>query len=80
MQLSSKGYVVDRFAKIGMALAGIASIVAPLSLLTSFYGMNIQEFTSGANVSLYDFSKGALPIIFLTLVSFGFLMVWLMAE
>ncbi|PVH85279.1 hypothetical protein DL98DRAFT_583874 [Cadophora sp. DSE1049] len=36
--------VSHQFAKIGMVVAGIFCIIAPLSLLTGFYGMNVQEF------------------------------------
>ncbi|MCJ1341379.1 hypothetical protein MMC09_006675 [Bachmanniomyces sp. S44760] len=76
-RLDSGRSVGERFAKIGMIVAGISCVVSPLSLLTSFYGMNVREFTSGANINLYDFWKGGVPVTLAMVVSFGLLAMWL---
>lgn len=59
-----------------MFLAAVAGIVAPASLLTSFYGMNVQELTPGASATLFDFWQIAVPLILATGVSFAFIGVW----
>lgn len=53
-----------------MFIAGIAGIAAPLGLLLGFYGMNVQEFTPGASVSLFDFWQTGIPIFLATSVLF----------
>ena len=68
----------DQLARIGMAVAGLACVMAPMSLLTGFYGMNVQEFTSGANISLYDFWKNGMPVLLIALAAFAFLAIWLL--
>ena len=77
-RVDSGAVIGDQLARIGMAVAGIACVMAPMSLLTGFYGMNVQEFTSGANTSLYDFWKNAMPVLLLALAVFAFLAIWLL--
>ena len=52
--------VAKRFAKIGMIVAGIASVVASLSWPMSSCGMKVQEFVSG--------SRAVIPVHTLYLV------------
>lgn len=70
--------IAEQFTKIGIVIAGVAGIVSPLSLLTSFYGMNVQEFTSGASISLFDVSKIGLPLFVATFICFVFTAMWVM--
>ena len=77
-RLDQGSKVAEQFAKIGMVIAGIAGIVSPLGLLTSFYGMNVQEFTSGASVSLFEVWKIGLPLLLATIVCFVFVGIWTM--
>ena len=60
-----------------MVVAGITCVVSPLSLLTSFYGMNVEEFTSDSKISLFNFWKGGLPVVLATVIPFTLLIVWL---
>ena len=59
-----------------MFLAAVAGVVAPTSLLTSFYGMNVQELTPGATASLFDFWQIAVPIVLATGICFAFIGIW----
>ena len=59
-----------------MLIAVITGVIAPLSLLTSFYGMNVQEFSSGATATLFDFWEVGFPVTLLTAVGLVFLTVW----
>lgn len=72
--------VAEQFAKVGMVIAGIAGTTAPLGLLVGFYGMNVQEFTSGGSVSLFDFWQAGIPIFLATTVCFAFFLVWMMTN
>lgn len=63
-----------------MVVAIITGVIAPLSLLTSFYGMNVQEFSSGATASLFDVWEVGFPLTLLTAAGFVFLTVWMMAS
>lgn len=72
--------VAEQFAKIGMVIAGIAGIAAPLGLLVGFYGMNVQEFTPGGSVSLFEFWQTGIPIFLGTAVCFAILVVWMMTN
>jgi Mg2+ and Co2+ transporter CorA len=60
-----------------MVIAAIACVVSPLGLLTSFYGMNVREFTDGGNVGLFEFWEMGMPVALVTGVSFVFLVVWM---
>ena len=40
--------MAEQVGKIGMVIAVITGVVAPLSLITGYYGMNVKEFTPGA--------------------------------
>ena len=70
--------VAEQFGKIGMFLAGLAGIVAPMSLLTSFYGMNVKELTQGATGSLFEFWEIGIPVLFITAISVAFVLLWMM--
>ncbi|KAJ9668396.1 hypothetical protein H2201_001444 [Coniosporium apollinis] len=70
----------ERFTKVGIAIAGIAAIVTPLSLLTSFFGMNVVEFSSDASATLFDFWQIGVPVLLATAVGFSFLSVWLLTD
>lgn len=70
--------VAEKFAKIGMFLAGLAGVVAPLSLLTSFYGMNVKELTEGATGTLFGFWEVGIPLLLVTAISVAFVILWMM--
>ena len=63
-----------------MFLAGLAGIVGPMSLLTSFYGMNVQELVPGTVTTLFDFWQLGIPILLITGVSVGFVVLWMMTD
>lgn len=63
-----------------MFLAGLAGIVGPMSLLTSFYGMNVQELVPGTATTLFDFWEVGIPILLVTGVSVGFITLWMMTD
>ena len=63
-----------------MYLAALAGIVAPMSLLTSFYGMNIQELVPGTNATLFYFWKIVAPILLLTASCVIVVAIWLMTD
>lgn len=63
-----------------MFLAGLAGIVAPLSLLTGYYGMNVREFVPGTSRTLFDFWQIGLPILLITGVSMAFIALWTMTN
>ncbi len=60
-----------------MVAAAIASIISPLSLLTSFYGMNVRELTSDASIQLSDVWQVGIPISVLTIVCTIIAVVWM---
>ncbi|KAJ9646488.1 hypothetical protein H2199_002537 [Coniosporium tulheliwenetii] len=70
----------ERFTKVGIAIAGIAAIVTPLSLLTSFFGMNVVEFSPDASATLFDFWQIGVPVLLATAVGFSFLSLWLLTD
>lgn len=72
--------LAERFAKLGMVIATITGVIAPLGLLTSFFGMNVQEFSPGATASLFDFWQVGFPLIMLTATGFVCLSVWMMTS
>lgn len=73
---SSKG-LGQRFARISLVLTGLAGIVTPVNILTSFYGMNVQEFSPGAAVGLDQFWQVGLPVLLACAVAMGVLVVWM---
>ena len=72
--------LAEQLGKIGIFIAGIAGVVAPLSLLTSFYGMNVQELTSQANGTLFGFWQVGIPLFLLTTISVVFGGVWVLTK
>ena len=72
--------VAEQFTKIGMFLAALAGIVAPMSLLTGFYGMNVQELTSSANASLFGFWQIGIPVLMVTAICIAFIVLWMMTD
>lgn len=63
-----------------MYLAGLAGIVAPMSLLTGYYGMNVQELVPGTNGTLFDFWQIGTPILLLTASCVSVVTIWMMTE
>lgn len=61
-----------------MFLAGLAGIVAPMSLLTGFFGMNIKELSPGANGTLFEFWEIGIPVLLVTAIGVAFIIVWMM--
>ena len=70
--------IAEQVGKIGIFLAGLAGIVAPMSLLTGFYGMNVKELTQGANGTLFDFWEVGIPVLLVTAISVGFIVLWML--
>ncbi|KAF6220521.1 hypothetical protein HO133_002954 [Letharia lupina] len=70
--------VAEQFGKIGVFLAGLAGIVAPMSLLTGFYGMNVKELTQGATGTLFEFWEIGIPVLLVTAVCVAFILLWMM--
>lgn len=48
-----------------------------MSLLTSFYGMNVKEFTQGATGTLFDFWEIGVPVILLTAILVAYVVLWM---
>lgn len=72
------GYeLAERLTTIGVVIAMVTGLVSPLSLLTSFYGMNVEEFVAGAPLSLFDFWKFGIPLLLLTGICFLLIVVYI---
>lgn len=69
--------VVERLTKVGLLIAVIAVVLAPFNLLVSYYGLNVEEFSTDAKLSLYSFWRFGMPLVLLTLVTICFIGVWL---
>ncbi|KAK3176619.1 hypothetical protein OEA41_007942 [Lepraria neglecta] len=67
----------EQFAKIGMFLAALAGIVAPMSLLTGFYGMNVKEFVPGTSTTLFEFWQIGIPVLLLTTSCIATTAIWM---
>ena len=67
----------EQFARIGMIIAAITGIVSPLSLITSYYGMNVQEFTAGGNASLFEVWEVGTPMLLVSVLTTVFIALWL---
>ena len=78
-RLDSGRHVANKVAKIGLIIAAITGIVSPLSLITGYYGMNVQEFVPGAFGTLYGFWTVSLPILLFSVLVSVFLGLWLYA-
>lgn len=76
-RLDSGRVTAEQFAKVGMVIAAITGVVSPLGLVTSFYGMNVREFTSGATITLFDFWEVGMPLALMTGVFVVFLLLWM---
>lgn len=70
--------IAEKFGKIGIFLAGLAGIVAPMSLLTGYYGMNVKELTQGANGTLFEFREIGIPVLLVTAICVAFIVLWMM--
>lgn len=70
----------EQFARIGMYLAGLAGFVAPMSLLTGYFGMNVQELVPGTNGTLFDFWKIGAPVLILSASCIIVVAIWMMTD
>jgi Mg2+ and Co2+ transporter CorA len=70
--------LAEQFGKIGMVIAAITGVVAPLSLITGYYGMNVKEFTPGAELSLFDVWQIGTPIVLVTVICTAFIGLWML--
>ena len=52
--------------------------MAPMSLLTGFYGMNVKELTQGATGTLFDFWEIGIPVLLITAIAVAFIMLWML--
>lgn len=64
--------IAEKFATIGVLLAGISALISPLSLLTGYYGMNVQELVPGAGGTLFNFWQIALPVLVVCIIGVGY--------
>ncbi|KFY25288.1 hypothetical protein V491_01815, partial [Pseudogymnoascus sp. VKM F-3775] len=75
---SSRG-VTDQFTRIGTAIAALACVIAPLSLLVGVFGMNLKEITGdAANIAILDFLKIGLPVVILMVVCIAVFATWVL--
>ena len=67
--------IAERFATIGIFLGGVSSLLSPLALLTSYYGMNMREFVGqgGGTLTLYEFWKWGMPLVTVAALGVGYL-------
>lgn len=66
-RLDSSSKLAEKLGTLGLILTGLSCVVTPLSLLTSYYGMNVGEFVEGASLTLFGFWQIALPMATLSL-------------
>lgn len=71
-RLDSGRSVAEKFATIGIVLAGVSAVISPLALLTGYYGMDVQEYVPGTSGSLFDFWQVALPTMLVCFSALGF--------
>jgi Mg2+ and Co2+ transporter CorA len=64
--------IAEKFATIGVVLAGVSALISPLALLTGYYGMNVQELVPGAGGTLFNFWQVALPVLLVCIVGPGY--------
>lgn len=76
-EVAKGGILIERMTKIGLSIAAITGVIAPLGLLTSFFGMNVQEFTPDAKSTLFDFWKLGLSTVLVTTVGLTFIGMWI---
>lgn len=69
--------MAEKTTKIGLIIAVCAGIFAPMSLLTSYYGMNVIEFTPEASNPLISFWELGIPTLILTVVGFMMAALWI---
>lgn len=79
-RLDSGRTIAEKFATIGIVLAGISGLTAPLTILTSYFGMNVQELVSGATYTLFDFWQIALPTLLASFIGLGFVVIRLLSK
>ena len=72
--------VAEQFSKIGVFLAGFAAIVALMSLLTGYYGINVREMIPGATAILFQFRRIGVPMLIKTGVSVVFITLWILTR
>lgn len=48
-----------------------------MSLLTSFYGMNVKELTQGATETLFDFWEIGVPVLLVTAIVVAYIVLWM---
>jgi Mg2+ and Co2+ transporter CorA len=75
-RLDSGRIIGERLTKVGLIIAATTSFLAPLNLLTSYYGMNIKEMTNDGLVNLFQFWNLGVLIALSTLVLMFFVSVW----
>lgn len=66
-RLDSSSKTAEKLGTLGLILTGMSCIITPLSLLTSYYGMNVGDFVEGATLTLFGFWEIALPMVTLSL-------------
>lgn len=66
----------EQFAKIGIIIATISAVITPLGLVTSYYGMNVKEFTNDSGLPLFEVWKVGAPVLLVVMVSSGFITLW----
>jgi Mg2+ and Co2+ transporter CorA len=64
--------IAEKFATIGVLLAGVSALTSPFALLTGYYGMNVQELVPGGGGTLLNFWQVALPVLLVCIVGIGY--------
>lgn len=63
--------------KLGLVAAAVASVLAPLGFLTSYFGMNVAEFVPGTSLKLFDFWTLGVPLALATAIPTVLVFVWM---
>lgn len=68
--------LTEKLTTIGLIMAVMAAVMTPMNLLTSYYGMNVSDFTTNTTVSLVDFWHWASFSSIVAVVSLGVTTAW----
>jgi Mg2+ and Co2+ transporter CorA len=63
LRLDQSRLIGEKFARLGLVVAMISAVVGPMSLITSYYGMNVHEFVPNTTLSLVDVWEIGMPVV-----------------
>lgn len=75
-RLDSGRTIGERLTKVGLIMAATTGFLAPLNLLTSYYGMNMKSISNDGLVTSFQFWSFGLLVTLSTLVLMFFVSVW----